>query len=234
MKGEDGIPVPDMQEGKVNLDGHEMVVHNYEGLTMGLELAAQGETDKEIAVTLNQKGYRTTGTHGSRPFSKDTIKAILTNRFYIGYIPDGNAGWVKAKHETFIEPEIFEEVQKKRQKREHPRNTININARTYSLSTLMWCNKCKSKMRVQMTSKGRPRIYCAGRAKGDTECDCKGTFVDVYEAQIEWYLEHFEIPSDWRETFLESYTSLRKAYRDIESESKGLQLRLARLKELYE
>ena len=45
-----------------------MTVCNYDGLRMAFDLSAQGKSDKEIAIALNVEGYRTTGTHGSRPF----------------------------------------------------------------------------------------------------------------------------------------------------------------------
>jgi site-specific DNA recombinase len=234
MKGENGIPVPDIQEREIAIDAQEIVVRNYEGLRMAFDLAAQGKSDREIAQALNIAGYRTTGTHGSRPFSKDTVKDMLTNRFYIGFISDGNGGSIKAKHGEFIQPESFERAQEMRETREHPRYTINIRARTYSLSTLMWCSKCGSKMRIQMSPKGRARIYCAGRAKGDRRCDCKGTFLDIYEAQIEWYLEHFHIPKDYQEKILEAHAKLQTAYSDKETQRAMLEKRLNRLKELYE
>ena len=96
---------------KTPLAGQGAVVRNYEGLKMAFELGAQGRSDREVAIALNVSAYRTTGTHGSRPFSKDTIKDMLKNRFYIGYIEDGKGGWMKAKHQAFITPELFEAVQ---------------------------------------------------------------------------------------------------------------------------
>ena len=77
---------------------------------MIFESAAQGKTDREIAIILNSLGYKTTGTHGPQPFSKDTIKNILKNRFFIGLVRDGKGGWLKAKHEPYITPELFEEA----------------------------------------------------------------------------------------------------------------------------
>lgn len=35
---------------------------------------------------------RIDGNQGNRPFTKDTVKGILTNKFYIGYLPDGDHG----------------------------------------------------------------------------------------------------------------------------------------------
>jgi hypothetical protein len=134
-------------------------------LRMAFDLAAQGKSDREIAQALNIAGCRTTGTHGSRPFSKDTVKDMLTNRFYIGYIPDGNGGWINGKHEPMINEELFNAAQRARERRCRVRNTINVKARTYSLSGLMRSAKCGSKMRIQQNPKGEPRVYCAGRAQ---------------------------------------------------------------------
>jgi len=103
MKGEDGVPVPDMRERKTTIDRHEITVRNYEGLKVAFELAAQGKSDRVVAMAINASGYRTTGTHGSRPFSKDTVKDMLTNWFYIGYIPDGDGGWRRSKHKAFVD-----------------------------------------------------------------------------------------------------------------------------------
>ncbi|MCK4354444.1 MAG: recombinase family protein, partial [Dehalococcoidia bacterium] len=91
MKGEDGVPVP-------NPDTHL-------GLVMAFELAAQGKSDREVAVALNEKEYRAAGNQGNRPFSRGTTRGMLTNRFYLGYLPDGNGGWVKGKHEAFTSTE---------------------------------------------------------------------------------------------------------------------------------
>jgi len=109
-KGDDGVPIPDIAERTIELEKKEITARNYDGLRMAFELAAQGKTDREVTINLNALGYRTTGTHGPRPFSKDTVKNMLKNRFYIGYIRDGNGGWLKAKHGPLIKPELFEEV----------------------------------------------------------------------------------------------------------------------------
>lgn len=232
MKGEDGIPVPDTQDRKANIDGQEVSVRNYEGLKTAFELAAQGKSDREVAVALTTAGYRTAGNQGNKPFSKDTVKGMLTNRFYLGYLPDGNASWIKGKHEPFISEELFNAVQEIRAKRSKPRRTINARARTYSLSTLMRCDRCGSKMRIQMSPKGRARIYCAGRAEG-LGCNNKGTFLDVYEAQIVWYLENFVIPEDYQARILEAHRRLQSAYDDTNRQKEALQTSLKRVKELY-
>lgn len=88
MKGEDRIPVPDIRE----IDGGERSTTNYAGLLLAFEAAASGATDREVARKLNEAGNRTTGNRGQNPFTKDTVRPMLTNRFYLGYLPDGAGG----------------------------------------------------------------------------------------------------------------------------------------------
>lgn len=218
MKGEDGIPVPNP--------------NTYPGLIMAYELAASGKTDREVAVAMNTSGYRTAGNQGNRPFSKDTVGGILTNKFYLGYLPDGDHGWIKAKHSPLIETGLFYVVQRNRDARKRPRLTVNIHSRIYSLTAMMWCNKCGAKMRIQTNHNGRPRIYCAGKAEG-LGCKNKGTFLDVYEKQIQWYLEYFIIPENYQQKILEAHQKLESTCDDDGRQKQVLQSSLQRIKELF-
>src|SRR5262249_57143698 len=92
-KGEDGIPVPDPQ--------------NHPGLVLAFEMAASGATDRVIAQALNDTGYRTTGNRGANPFTKDTVRPMLQNRFYLGELPDGHGGWVAGKHAPMVDEALF-------------------------------------------------------------------------------------------------------------------------------
>src|SRR5215204_1904430 len=96
-KGDDGIPVPHPED--------------HAALVLAFELAAAGKTDREVAQALNVAGYRTNGKRGANPFSKDTVRVILQNRFYLGELPDGQGGQVPGRHEAVIEPELFDRAQ---------------------------------------------------------------------------------------------------------------------------
>ena len=231
MKGEDGVPVPDITERKSGVNGHEVAVCNYDGLKMAFELSAQGKSDREIAIILNTAGYRTTGTQGPRPFSKDTVKDMLRNRFYIGYIPDGNGGWLKAKHRPFVVEDLFEVVQKVRASRANQPRTVRSDASIYSLTGIARCDDCGSTMRT-FKGRGRVRTVCNGRIKAG-DCNQPSTFLDVYEQQLLVYLRAFRIPEDYQEKILEAQSKLEASY-SVENERKALQGRLNRVKELYE
>jgi hypothetical protein len=232
MKGDDGVPVPDIQDRRINIDGGEVHVCNYHGLKMAFDLAAQGKSDREVAMALNAAGYRTTGTHGPRPFSKDTTKDMLKNKFYIGYISDGNGGWVEAQHRPFVDPGVFEKVQEVRSKWRSPRRTLNIKARTYSLSSIGSCARCGGSIRMQTNPKGRAGVYCASRS-GGLDCDFSGTFLEVYESQIGWYLANFIVPEDYQKRILEYHQNLVDAYGDVDVGTKQIEGGLKRLEQQY-
>ena len=220
MKGEDGVPVRDP--------------NTYAGLVMAFELASQGKTDREVARALNTAAYRTAGNRGNRPFAKDSVRDMLKNRFYLGEIPDGNGGWLNAKHGPFISHELFDTVQEERAKRRHSMNSrIRTEARTYSLSGLMWCKHCGSKVHIHRNSNGKPRIYCGSKARG-FDCRSKSTFLEVYEAQIQWYLETFIIPEDYREKILEAHHKLQSAYGDTDKQGARLEAMLEKLGKRYD
>ncbi|MDP9354723.1 MAG: recombinase family protein, partial [Chloroflexota bacterium] len=92
-KGPDGVPVPHPEA--------------HGGLVLAFELAAAGKTDREVAQALTAVGYRTTGNRGANPFTKDTVRVILQNRFYLGELPDGEGGWLPGKHAPLLDPDLF-------------------------------------------------------------------------------------------------------------------------------
>jgi hypothetical protein len=193
---------------------------------MAFELGAQGKTDREVAQALNARDYRTAGNQGNRSFTKDTVRDILQNRFYLGELPDGNGGWVKGKHKPFIMDELFDIAQEQRaRRRRSKKDSVRSKARIYSLSGIVWCDICKSKMGIHQGHNGKARGYCRGRAQG-ANCNCKATFLEIYEAQIEWYLEEFVIPDDYQEKILEAHRKLEAAYDEVEKRRNQLERRL--------
>ena len=56
----------------------------------------------------------------------------------------------------------------------------------------------------------------------------------MYEAQIQWYLENFVIPDDYREQILEAHRKLEQAYDDTDKQRARLKTALERLGERYD
>ena len=218
MKGEDGVPVP-------NPD-------TYPGLVMSFELAAQGKSDKEVAQALNAAGYRTAGNRGPQPFSRDTVRGMLTNKFYLGYLPNGNSSWVKAKHKSFVSQDLWNQAQETRERNRKTPIRIPKGRSISSLTSLAFCVYCKGRMNIIEVVNGRRRVACYNRSKG-WECPQKSAYLDIYEEQITEYLRSFYIPKDYQEKILEAHRKLQSVYDDTDSKRVRLEARLERMKELY-
>jgi len=228
MKGEDGVPIPDVREICLN----QGKTCSYEGLELAFQAAASGKSDKEVAQVLNAAGYRTAGNQGNRPFSKDTVRGMLTNRFYLGYLPNGNDEWIEAKHEAFIDEGLWSQVQEARERnRRAPRNRPS-KATITSLTGITYCWHCRGRIHVGTSHNGKRRMLCYNRSKG-WDCPQKSALLEVYEHQIERYLETFHIPDDYQSRILETHKKLQTAYDDTENERTALKAELERLKKLF-
>ena len=221
IKGEDGVPVPDSD--------------TYPGLVMAFDLAAQGESDRRIAQLLNSEGYRTAGNQRRSLFAKDTVRGILTNRFYLGYLPEGNGNGkcVKGKHEAFVSEQLWNQGQEMRR-----RNATSTHGRCRSerkicsMSGITHCWYCKGRIHISCTKKGQPRLGCYNRAKG-WDCGQRSAAVGLYEKQIEEYLDTFHIPDDYRNRILEAHRKLEAAYDNTNEERARWEAQLDRIKKLY-
>ena len=218
MKGKTGIPKPDPQ--------------TYPVLLLAFELKAQGKTDRQIAMILNDKGYRTSGNHGSNPFSNDTVAGILTNRFYIGELPYVNGGHIKAKHKPFIDRKLWNAAQESRARNKRSPIHCSSKGTLSSLTGYTYCWKCKGRMRTGSTKNGKKRIMCSEKVKG-TGCNQKSAIIDVYERQIEAYLENFIIPGDYIDRIIEMQKKLEASYDENENRRNELVNRLERNKRLF-
>lgn len=63
-------------------------------------------------------GYRTSGTRGRNPFTKDTVCVMLRNRFYLGELPSERpADAASVRHSAVIGHELWEAAQQMRERR---------------------------------------------------------------------------------------------------------------------
>jgi site-specific DNA recombinase len=227
-KDTDGLPVPDPETS--------------EGVHLAFARYLVGASDRDVAQLLNERGYRTAGNmgpeteHGRRggnPFTKDTVRGMLQNRFYTGELPDGHGGWVAGRHPTLIAPELFQQVQEARERRRTAPSPIRRAASTYSMSALMRCRSCGGRMQVTENWGGRVRYYCRSKAQNRT-CTAKGTYLDVYERQVLGYLGKVRLPDDYQERIMALVRELRPAASSEAHERQELEARLERTKRLYQ
>jgi site-specific DNA recombinase len=218
MKGEDGIPVPDPE--------------THPGLVMAFEMAATGTTDRDVAKALTESGYRTTGNRGRNPFTKDTVRPMLQNRFYLGELPDGQGGWIPGKHAPLIDRSLFDAALSARFRniRRHHNPGTPIRS-PWALSGIASCG-CGAAMRASGRADRRRRIECAGRRQG-TDCDAPSFFAEVLEEQLASLLSNFQVPEDRRDALVKQWQSRAGSRRSTAHERDRLEAKAERIRTLY-
>ncbi len=238
MKGEDGIPVPDMREITFERPAERLCkTTNFDGLLLAFQEAANGSADGAIARILNDVGYRTAGNQGSNPFSKDTVRGILINRFYLGELPVRENGrvvaWIRGKHNPFIDEELWQHA---REARERNRRMPHMHPRKGSTSAftgIARCWYCQGRYHVGATKGGRRRLMCYNRVQRRADCPARSAPSEVYEQQIGLYLRTFHLPENYQEIIMAEHKRLQEAYDDTEEQRGRLLARLERLKSLF-
>jgi site-specific DNA recombinase len=216
-KGEDGIPIP-------NPDA-------LPGLVMAFEMAAAGASDRDVARALNDSGYRTSGNRGHNPFTKDTVRPMLQNRFYLGELPDGNGGWLPGKHDAMIDEGLFDAAVAARFRNIRRRHNPGTPNRTpWALSGVATCD-CGSAMKASGRADHRRRVECSSRAQG-LACHAPSFYADVVEDQLGQLLSQFAVPEDRREALVTRWQERRGERQSTEAERKRLAKKADRVKML--
>jgi len=111
-------------------------------------------------------------------------------------------------------------------------NETAAKATISSLTGITYRWYCKGRIHVGTSHNAKRRMLCYNRSKG-WDCPQKSALLEVYEYQIEQYLEMFHIPEDYQAKILEAHKKLQTAYDDTEKEQTRLKAQLERLKKLF-
>ncbi|MDQ3549856.1 MAG: recombinase family protein, partial [Chloroflexota bacterium] len=218
MKGDDGIAIADPD--------------TLPGIVLAFDAAAAGRSDRDVAAILNTAGYRTNGNRGANPFTKDTARRILTNRFYLGELPEGDGGWMQGKHEAMIDADLFDAAQRMRTMNRTNQVSVRTGARVHALTSMCVCGGCGSKMHVWPDSTGKTRLTCYGRSQGNG-CRQRSLFASLIEEQVAEYLSTFHIPSDYQEQVMALYREANTRRGDAAGRRREIDGQLDRLKTLF-
>ncbi len=216
-KGTDGLPV-----------AHPTA---HAGLVLAFELAAAGKTDREVAQALNAAGYRTTGNRGANPFTKDSVRVILQNRFYLGELPDGDGGWVAGKHDGLIDPDLFAAAEAARARNtRRPIRTGNA-GRPWALSGVAVCS-CGASMVANGRPGGRRSLRCYGRAQG-SGCDEPSFYEDAIDDQLAGIVGRFALPESRRKRLVAAWVKQQGERGNPPAERDRVRRKLDRLRDAY-
>ncbi len=218
--GGDSIPYPDE--------------HEAQGVRLAFEQYATGMySDNDIARLLNEAGYRPRG-RGERAlslFSKDTVTAMLQNRFYLGEV-QYRGQWYPGVHEPIIPDDLFEQCQEiRRRRRRKVGTTARKGSRVYPLTGVAQCARCGGRMRGAYIS-GRRYYRDPARQQG-RECDQRMVRADDAEEALGDFLRRLSLPDDWQERVLALIQARAGKRQDVARERARIEGQLERLKRLF-
>jgi DNA invertase Pin-like site-specific DNA recombinase len=221
VKGQDdAIPVPDIEKAPLVLRIFEMY-------------ATGQHTDRTLAEWLNIQGQLTTR---GRQFGSDTVREMLCNASYCGYVSGrrDKSKAIKGLHEAIVPEELFDRVQLMRRERARTLHPGRPSPR-YVLRGLARCKRCHARMQGSIGGRdSKARYYCATR-RSNRSCDQPIAAAEKIERQLVDFIAGFAVGDTIRKEILRrlaapaapetSETTKRRA---------ALEDRLRRARDLYE
>ena len=219
-KGTDGIAVPDPERAP-------FVLRLY-------ELYATGQhTDRSLAEWLNLQGQRTTK---GRAFSTDTVREMLCNTAYCGYVSArrDKSKTIKGLHKAIVPEELFDRVQLMRRQRARTLHPGRPSPR-YVLRSLAHCRRCHARMHGSIGGRDlKARYYCSTR-RANRSCDQPITSAEAIERQLVEFIASFKLGTNVREEIVRRLTNASAPETaDTAARRQELEERLKRARDLYE
>jgi site-specific DNA recombinase len=189
------------------------------------------ESDRTMAAWLNAKGVRTSR---GRAFSKDTVRDMLLNAAYCGYVTGMRSKdrSIKGLHEPLVPEKLFDRVQQMRTWRARIVKPGRP-SEDYLLRKLLYCERCGARMHGNKGSSPQIRRYlCSTRRYGG---DCKQPIAraEPLEEQIVEWLRDFQPDEELRAVVLASVREVAKREGGDELRRGELIGQLERLRDLY-
>jgi len=207
------------------------------GVRLAFETYASGKSsDQEIADLLNDMDLR---TPLGRRFSKDTVRDMLQNRFYVGDVVYGTKHkgqppeHFPGQHEAIVGEDLFDTCQEVRRKRAGAPRTYQRAYRVYLLNGIAYCDVCGRSLRGQGTKSG---LYYREMSKIRGYRDCPnaqvGTRTEVVDEQMSFLFGSLCLPEDWQQR-LEVLLNRKEDLMALERRRTRLEAEKKRLRQLY-
>jgi site-specific DNA recombinase len=200
-------------------------------LEMFERYAAGQESDRTLAAWLNAKGALSAR---GRQFGKDTIRDMLCNAAYAGYVTGlrDQSRAIKGLHDAIVPEALFDRVQEIRAYRATVKQP-SPPSDAYLLRKLLRCERCGGRMHGTRGSRPPVRRYvCATRRHGEG-CTQKITKAEPLENQLVDWLRGFQPDAHLRNLVLDAITSQAGEQSDHAARRSELTDQLRRLQDLY-
>ena len=190
------------------------------------------ESDRTLAAWLNAKGARTAR---GRLFSKDTVREMLCNAAYAGYVSGlrDKSRSIRGLHEAIVSDELFDRVQEVRSWRTRVVKPGRP-SEEYLLRKLIHCERCGARMHGCRTGwEGMRRYQCSTR-RHHGDCDQKMTPAQPLEEQLIDWLHNFQPDHALRQLVLDAIQAQAGGHPGEDAERRReLTAQLERLRDLY-
>ncbi len=220
IRGADGIATPDPEKAPY--------------VQRLFEMYATGQhTDRTLAAWLNVNEQRTAR---GRAFGVDTVREMLCNAAYAGYVSGrrDRSKAIKGLHQPLVDEPLFDRVQQMRRQRARNLHPGRPSPR-YLLRGIAHCQRCHARM--QGTTGGRKleaRYYCSTR-RADRSCDQPIAKAEHVERQLAQFITGFAPSKGIREEILRRLANAAAPESsEITTRRTALEERLARTRDLYE
>ena len=204
------------------------------------ELFAEGESSlADIARFFRKFGIT---RYNEKMLHLDTVKRLLSNKFYIGIINFGGETY-EGTHKLFIPPDVFDKVQKILTAREHPKNKKH----NFTFLGLARCAECgcaitaEVKHKCYPTTRGNVDYIYYRCTKKKTDCTQNYLREELLEQQLRAIVEKSSLPASWAKLWQEKLdkeeaeekTNSETTIAKLSSEIQEIDQKLDRLLEGY-
>src|SRR6266545_7741795 len=214
-----GLAVPDPERA-------ELVREMFERYASG------HESDRSLAEWLNARGARTAK---DRAFGKDTVREMLVNAAYCGYVCGlrSKDRSVRGLHDPLVEEELFDRVQEIRAWRTRVLKPGKP-SEDYLLRKLLYCERCGARMHGTRGSRAGIRRYLCSTRRYSKGCGQPITQAEPLEAQLVEWLHDFQPDEQVRTHVLDVIRAEAKRLGgDDPARRRELHGQLDRLRDLY-
>ena len=200
------------------------------------ESYAEGRySDYDMAGILNRAGYPPSKRAKSGRWTREAVRYMLTNPFYVGMVRHGD-DLFPGQHEALIDRDLWDRVQAIRRERGKGKGGKRTD-RVYLLTGLARCHLCELPL-VGQTVKGRNQsMYqylrdVANRRGFDCPAGGRGVRAASLDAAMGDLVARLVLPDDWRAQVLDLVAHEdRRA--EVKRERARLEAKLKRLRRAY-
>jgi DNA invertase Pin-like site-specific DNA recombinase len=190
------------------------------------------ESDRSLADWLNAKGARTAR---DRQFSKDTVREMLCNAAYAGYVSGlrDKTRAIQGLHEAIITDELFDRVQEVRSWRTRVVKPGRP-SEEYLLRKLLCCERCGARMHGTRGSRAGVRRYQCSTRRHHGDCTQAIVKAEPLEDQLVAWLHAFQPDATLRDLVLDTIRAATQQHPGEDQERRrALLTQLDRLQDLY-